>query len=450
MSARRNCPYKIGAGLAIACLCVPSCGGHKSHGTPPGTITPYWTSPASDGTCPAGMSPCGLDVVQCYALDHDQANCGRCGTACTPGIACSAGMCQQVACSGPLVFSGQTVAPEQTGVPALVADMNGDGKLDLVRWDEVYGTVTVLLGNGEGGFSSGPSCTISDGNAGTAMFDYVAVGDFDEDGSPDLVMAVQGRSDAVELWLGNGDGSLRARQPHTGSFSGRVYVADVNRDGHLDVVTTNAYDTNLRVLLGWGDGTFTKLGTTSAGEVNTRIFIRDWDGDGIPDLLATGTTLHMLLGTGDGNFSKQLDCQVAVDVRSTVIADFNQDGKQDVATYSYSLAISVMLGDARCGLSARTDYPMTGVPGDLAAGDVTGDGIPDLVVSEWPADGASKSGQVVTLVGQGDGTFVLAPDSIVPAKVGGVFIGDYNGDGRADVLVDSYGTGVQVETNGCE
>jgi hypothetical protein len=450
MSARRNCPYKIGAGLAIACLFVPSCSGHKSHGTPPGTITPYWTSPAADGTCPAGMSPCGLDVQQCYALDHDRANCGRCGNACTPGIVCSTGMCQQVACSGPLVFSGQTVVMKQTGVLALVADMNGDGKLDVVRWDDVDGSITVLLGNGEGGFSSGPSCTISDGNAGTTMIDYVAVGDFDEDGSPDLVMAVQGRSDAVELWLGNGDGSLRARQPHSGFFTCRVYVADVNRDGHLDVVTTNDYDANLTVLLGWGDGTFTKVGTTSAGEASTRILVRDWDGDGIPDLLATGATLHMLLGTGDGNFAKQLDCQVAVDASNTVIADFNQDGKQDIATFIYGRPLSVMLGDGTCGLSARMDYRMAGNAVTLAAGDVTGDGIPDLVETEFSDYPGSSSGQLVTLVGQGDGTFVLAPDSIMPTNVGDIFIGDYNADGRADILVDSYGTGVQVGVNGCE
>lgn len=450
MISTRSCLFKRGACLAIACLFAPSCSSPKPHGMPPGTVTPYWTSPATDGTCPAGMSPCGLGAVQCYAIDHDRANCGGCGNACTPGIACSAGICQQAACSGPLVFSGQTVAPKETGVLALVADMNGDGKLDVVRWDDVYGTITVLLGNGEGGFSSGTSCKISDGNAGDAMFNYVAVGDFDEDGSPDLVMAVQGHSDAVELWRGNGDGSLRARQPHSGGFSARVYVADLNRDGHLDVVTSNGYNANLTVLLGWGDGTFTKLGTTSAGEVDTRIVIRDWDGDGIPDLLATGTTLHMLLGTGDGHFAKQLDCQVAVDGRKTVIADFNHDGKQDLATHSYSLAISVMLGDGRCGLSARTDYPTTGAPATLAAGDVTGDGVLDLVVSQFPPDGASTSGLVVTLVGQGDGTFALAAGSSVPAKVGDVFIGDFNGDGRPDVLVDSYGTGVQVEANGCQ
>jgi hypothetical protein len=263
-------------------------------------------------------------------------------------------------------------------------------------------------------------------------------------------MVVQGHSDDVELWLGNGDGSLRARRPHSGAFSGRVYVADVNRDGHLDVVTSNLYDANLTVLLGWGDGTFTKVGTTSAGEVSTRILVRDWDGDGIPDLLAIGTTLHMLLGTGDGNFAKQLDCQVAVDASNTVIADFNQDGKQDLATFAYGRPLGVMLGDGRCGLSARTDYRMAGNAATLAAGDVTGDGIPDLVETELPDYPTSSSGRLVTMVGQGDGTFVLAPDSILPTNVGDIFIGDYNADGRADILVDSYGTSVQVGVNGCE
>jgi hypothetical protein len=438
MHSKRGCPQRWNTGVLIACCLFAACGGKASRGK---TTNPYSTSPAADGSCPSGTSPCGLDVVRCYALDRDPRNCGRCDNACTAGIACATGVCQQVACSGSLSLAGLPVAEVNGyGQLDLVADMNGDGKLDLVRWSETGGAIQILLGNGDGTFSPGFSHTVWDVSASFSRIDYVVVGDFDEDGIPDLAMAVPDRSDTVEVWFGNGDGSLRERQPHSGQPGCRIFAGDVNRDGHLDIVTSNGLDANLAVLLGRGDGTFSKSGEVSAGEASVVVAIRDWDADGIPDLVAMNTTLHLLLGTGNAKFAKQLDCQVAVNPWVTVIADFNQDGKQDVATQVYGPYVSVMLGDGRCGLTARTDYTSAGCPVTLAVGDVTGDGILDLV---------ADTGQLVTLVGKGDGTFMPGPDATMPADGGYIVIGDYDGDGRADILVDGARS-VQVEVNTCK
>jgi hypothetical protein len=442
-------------GIPVVCFLLGACGGRTplgseglAAGTTSGTTNPNWTLPTADGSCPAGTDPCGVGAaVRCYALDQDPMNCGLCDKGCTPGIACAGGACQQVACTGSLSLA--PLASTTPGTPVwprtTTADMNGDGKLDLVEWSD-GGAIRVLLGNGDGSFSPAFSYPAWDAATSYVMDNFVVIGDFNEDGIPDLAVSIPGRADSVDVWLGNGDGSLQKRQPHGGQPSSNIYRGDIDRDGHLDMVISNNNNANITVLLGRGDGTFGKSGSFSTGDSAVEIVIRDWDGDGIPDLLAMSDNLHLLVGTGQGQFAKQLNCGIAVDLRESVIADFNQDGKQDVATLLYpSHSISVMLGDGRCGLSSRTDYATSGTPTTLVSGDVTGDGILDLV----EVDVNDTLGHMVILVGKGDGTFVPSPETTVARDVGDILIGDVNGDGRVDVLVSSD-QGVQVELNTCQ
>jgi hypothetical protein len=372
-------------------------------------------------------------------------NCGRCDNTCTPGITCSTGVCQQVACSEPPALTPllPTTSSDTLLYPLVTADLNGDGKLDLISGSG-GGSIATLLGNGDGTFSPGfsyPTQYVSTPS--------IVVGDFDEDGILDLAMSVPMSApdwtDTVTVWFGNGDGSLANLPTYFGAPASNIFVGDVNRDGHLDLVMSNGFSANIAVLLGRGDGTFSRSGDFSSGESVRQIVIRDWDGDGTPDLLAMGTTLHLLLGTGNGKFAKQLDCRVAVGPTvQTVIADFNQDGKQDLATLPNGInSIGVMLGDGRCGLTARTDYPTSGGPDLLVSGDVTGDGVLDLV----EMDRNISAGHLVILVGRRDGTFVALPESTIPLTEGVIIVGDFNGDGRADVLISGQdGPGVRFNT----
>lgn len=414
----------------------------------PGNIgNPSWVAPAEDGSCPPGTSLCGPGLgTRCYALDHDPMNCGGCDNVCTAGIPCAAGVCQQISCSSSLSLSP---LPSTQGMPEwprhTSADMNGDGTLDLVEWSD-SGELRILTGNGDGSFSAGPAYPAWEAAASYVMDNFVVVGDFNEDGFPDLAVSVPGRDNTVDVWLGNGDGTLHNRGRHGGQPLSNIFAGDVNRDGHLDVVISGNSSGSVVVLLGRGDGTFRNPTRFSTGESVIEVVIVDWNNDGIPDLLAMGSYLHLLLGTGDGTFARQQDCGVAADLRQNVIADFNGDGFPDLATLLFpSKSVSIMLGDGGCGLSARRDYATTGTPYLLTSGDVTGDGILDLV----EVDGTDQDSHLVTLVGKGDGTFVPTPEVVVSRTTGDVIVGDYTGDKRADLLV-SDGEGVQVLVNTCE
>lgn len=441
--------------IALAVSILSACGGRttldqaRSQVSPAGTSThPGWTSPNADGSCPLDTTSCGLGSgAKCYALDRDANNCGRCDNRCVLGISCAAGLCRQHVCSGALTLgSAPSSAVDSPPWPRYgSADMNGDGKVDLVVWSD-SGTVDILLGNGDGTFSPGPSYPAWTSSQGYVTDSFVVVGDFNEDGIPDLAVSVPGRNDSVDVWLGNGDGGLALRQPHPGQPLTNLYLGDVNRDGHLDLVLSNSDAKSVIVLLGNGDGNFAKSGPFSTGEGVVQVLIRDWDGDGIYDLLAMGSHLHVLLGLSKGGFAKQMDCGIGVDLRRTVIDDFNSDGKQDLATVQDPKnAISVTLGRGTCSFSTVTDYATPSSPSALAGGDVTGDGIVDLVV----AYGDSQRSYTVTYVGRGDGMFERGASVNSDGVVADVILGDYNGDGRVDVLVGD-GQGGHVELNTCQ
>lgn len=425
--------------LLVALLGLASC--EQTFRT--GKVGNTKNAPSADGTCPTGQSVCGRDsFAQCVDLRSDQAHCGTCDKACLPGIACGAGVCEQVACTGPLsVATLPSSASDPLGLPrAEIVDMNGDGRPDVVEWSN-QGAIRILLGQGDGSFVLSSSYPAWDNLDGYVMDSFVVVGDFDEDGVPDLAVSNGGQTDSVDVWLGNGDGSLRNRPPHEASPETLLHLGDVNGDGHLDIVTNHGV-----LLAGRGDGTFSKSGEIPSGESTMDVLILDWDGDGLTDVIALGSSFHVLLGIGNGHFATQLDCGISSGFGPMVVGDFNRDGKQDLASHFYpNHSISVMLGDGRCGLSARTDYPTVAQPIALAVGDVTGDGILDLV----EVDIDDTLGHLVALVGQGDGTFVPSSLATVPRNVWDLHVADVTGDGRADILMGADNR-IQVEVNTCQ
>ena len=356
----------------------------------------------------------------------------------------------------------------------VVEDVNGDGKPDLVVANQCTsssncnGTVGVLLGNGDGTFQSPVSYS-------TGGFDAqsVAVADVNGDGKPDLVIANRCTSSSdcslgkVGVLLGNGDGTFPPAISYGSHGSAAaVAIADVNADGKPDVLVANycAYSGNCNgsvgVLLGNGNGTFQTVVTyTTGGSDAYSVTVADVNGDSKPDLLvasycANGSncngTVGVLLGNGDGTFQTPVSYSTGgLNAYSVAVADVNDDGKPDLLVTNDSAVSSagigvlgVLLGNGDGSFQTAMSYASGGEHArSVAVVDVNGDGKPDLLVANI-SDG-NDGGGLGVLLGSGDGTFQAAP---VYSSGGGsgatsVTVADVNGDGKPDLIVASFCTG---------
>jgi hypothetical protein len=338
------------------------------------------------------------------------------------------------------------VGTEPYGVA--VADFNGDGLPDLAVINEFGGNVSLLLGNGDGTFQ--PALSIAGENSSELS---IAVGDFNGDGHPDLAV---GGGAGLAVLLGNGDGTFQAAVEYAtgGAALSGLVVGDFNGDGKADLAAI-CENGVLNVFTGNGDGTFQATGNYgTALDFNTQFDLAsgDFNGDGKADLAILGNgTVFVLLGNGDGTFQPEPEYSTGLSGASIVSLDLNGDGKTDLAVADGS-AVNILLGNGDGTFQPPASYSggALGYSNAIAPADFNGDGKPDLVTTSFNGYGAAGFANI--FIGNGDGTFQPALSYPAGNQPYALAVGDFNGDGRADLAVPSY-TGNDVSillaTNKC-
>ena len=279
----------------------------------------------------------------------------------------------------------------------VVMDVNKDGKQDVVVAGGWPPAVNVYLNNGEGGFTKDDKQTNLIGARDYDNSDYLAAGDYDNDGWEDLfVLGLTNEDKALQLSIyRNNNGVFELAQSLEGCRGGSIAVGDVNGDGNLDVFYNgygDGYVTNL--YYGDGKGTWTKAeGIDFVKSNKGDVAIIDFNGDGKMDLLeqsreVQNTTIYC--NNGDGTFTKKSNEETGLPKRDDLFisyGDFNVDGKMDI------------------------------------------------IASHWEI-GSNKEG-VALYINNGDFTFTKV-DLENEARGSGVFAWDYDNDKKCDYMVWNY------------
>ncbi len=304
-------------------------------------------------------------------------------------------------------FRPVAATPLVGAVAVAIGDLDGDGLGDVVAYavvpDGAYGytgSVQVLLGNDDGSFRPGPVYPAGiDGGWWEPGVRPVALADLDGDGILDVV-ARAGRVAVVQVRLGQGDGTFGPARDVALQGEPRALVAtDLNGDGMVDLALLTlgwdgfSYQSAVEILLGNGDGTFAAPTAFEPGSLvmQSDLAVGDFDGNGVPDLsVAAYYGLWMLLGNGDGSFAAPVEI-APIQINGIAVADVDGDGHDDVVGAESGFYLVLGRGDGTFEEPFRYPGERTW---SIAAGRLGGGGAMDLVVGSILASSTALGASV--------------------------------------------------------
>ena len=410
-----------------------------------GTITLFLSNPANDFTYYTVSTLSGFGMPNGIVAGNFTKS-GNVDLAVTDGSTGSIHILTGDGTGSFTTSSSATVQSDPTGIVA--GDFNKDGATDLAVLNSGSGTVSILNGNNSGAYAV--TRTISVGPATGTGSTYLLALDINGDGDLDLVTANTTQNDVAVL-MGRGNGNFAAVQDYAVP-NGPAYVApiDFNRDGKPDLAVTQSTGGTVSVLINNtlptptnGGLSFVAPHVTSGGHGNMAdsVAVADFNHDGYPDIAVAylqDNAVRVLSGTGGGHFSSAAEYPVGKQPYSIATGDLNNDGYADLVTANTADGtVSVLLnngGGSGTFASAQT-YPVGHLPYQVAIGDLNGDGIPDLAVTNY------GDNTVSILYGQSGGGFTGGQTLTTCTNPYGVAIGDTRHSGQNDVAVTCYRTG---------
>jgi len=322
----------------------------------------------------------------------------------------------------------------------VAADVNRDGKVDLISANASAATLSVLTNNGSGGFALASSPGV--GNSPNS----VVAADVNGDGKVDLVSAnYYGNTLSVLTNNGNG-GFITAGTYSVGQYPRQVTTADVNGDGKVDLISGNEGNNTLSVLTNNGNGGFVLSATLNGGSGSGPVTAADVNGDGKVDLICANyndNTLSVYTNSGSGGFVLATNLSVGNGPASVAAADVNGDGKVDLICANYNdNTLSVLTNSGSGGFALAATLNVGNGPASVVATNVSGNGRVDLICANYYDNTLS----VLTNAGS---SFGLATNLSVGSGPWSVVAADVNGDGRLDLIcanVDGNTLSVLINT----
>jgi hypothetical protein len=335
----------------------------------------------------------------------------------------------------PISFSptvNYSVSPSPNGITS--DDFNADGNIDLAFTQfSTLSTVCIMLGSASGTFVASGSFT-----AGNGSNDLVSA-DLNGDGKKDLIVA-NSISNDISVLLGNGAGSFSPAINFT-TASGPRHLAcvDFNNDANLDIVAGAANVASVTVLMGDGTGSFSTTATFGVGSTPQGVIAADFNGDNNIDIVSANqgsNNISLLLGTGAGNFATAVNFPVSGNPRKASYGDFNNDGNMDVAVSHFQFPqVSVLLGTGTGSFTPFTTYvsAIGSICYGITSADFNNDGSTDIAV---PNNAVSTA---AVLLGSPTGTFATGVSFSVQNVPLGITPNDFNNDGKIDLAVTNTG-----------